>query len=332
MRKPIVIALAVLSLSCATPRFTAAAGTVKVAVPNRGAWDTSYTELGLQQGFFQKQGLDVQIVHVADEASLEQALISGTADIAVAAGFADILAAWVKGAPLRIISPEATGAPDVFWFAKMGGPVASITDLHGQTVGFSAPGSLSNFILLTRLKEAGIDDVRLVPIGAADNGYPLVLNAQLDASWSAPPALVQYLIAGEIRVIARGNDSPQVRNETVRVNAVNANFLTAHRSAVLGFLKAYKKSVDWAYSGEPALEAYAKLSGQGLELVEYTVKQFASKTAAQLDEIKGEDRVLAEPLAAKRIRSALTHKDIRGVYDFVLSEAPDRARKKPHAK
>jgi len=61
----------------------------------------------------------------------------------------------------------------------------------------------------------------------------------------AVPVAVQYLIAGEIRVIARGNDSPQVQNETVRVNAVNADFLAAHRSAVLGFLKAYKKSIDW---------------------------------------------------------------------------------------
>src|ERR1700751_3759753 len=63
VRNPIAIALAVLSLSCAPPRFIAAAETVKVAVPNRGVWDTSYTELGLQQGFFKEQGLDVQIIH-----------------------------------------------------------------------------------------------------------------------------------------------------------------------------------------------------------------------------------------------------------------------------
>jgi NitT/TauT family transport system substrate-binding protein len=312
-----LIAIALTAFLCATPHFVAASEILNVAVPDRGAWDSSYTEFGLQQGFFKEEGLDVRITYVADQAALESVLVSGKVDIAVGAGFADILGAWVHGAPLKIISPEATGAPDIFWFAKVGGPVARMTDLHGQAVGFSAPGSLSNFILLTLLEEAGVDDARLVPIGAADNGYWQVLNAQLDASWSAPPDLVQYLIADEIRVIARGNDSPQVRNETVRVNAANAKFLAAHRSAVLGFLRAYKKSVDWAYSGRPALEAYAKLSGQGLELVEYTVKNFASQTTAQFDEIKGEDRVLAEALAAKRIPHALTHQDIEGVYDFV---------------
>jgi hypothetical protein len=38
---------------------------------------------------------------------------------------------------------------------------------------------------------------------------------------------------------------------------------------------------------------------------------------AQIDQIKGEDRVLAQALAAQRMPHALTHEDIEGVYDFV---------------
>jgi NitT/TauT family transport system substrate-binding protein len=216
------------------------------------------------QGFFKEQGLDLEITHTKGGASNEKAPISGKVDIAVATGFLGILAAYVRGAPVRIISPESTGAPDLFWYAKIAGPIASMVDLHGQSVGF------------------------------------------------------KELVSGEVRIIARGNDSPEVRNETVRVNAVNANFLAAHRSAVIRFLRAYKKSVDWAYSGEPALEAYAKLSDQPIDLVKYAVKEFASKAANELDEIKGEDRVLAEALAAKRIAHAVTHDDTKGVYDFML--------------
>ncbi len=106
----------------------------------------------------------------------------------------------------------------------------------------------------------------------------------------------------------------------MRVNAVNANFLKAHRSAVVGFMKAYKESVEFAYSGEAALEAYAKLSDQPIALVKYYVPKFQSKAADQLDAIKGEDRVLAEALAAKRIPKPMTHDDIKGIYDFVLQQ------------
>jgi len=302
------------------PAVAGAAETVKVAIPQRGAWDTSFTELGVGQGFFQKQGLDIQITYTQGGASNEQAVISGSVDIGVGTGFLGIIAAYVKGAPVRIISPEATGAPDIFWYVKADSPIKSMKDLHGKTVSFSEPGSSSNLILLTLLQQAGVSDAKVLPVGAAPNGLPQVMTGQIDASWSTPPTGLKELKANEIRIIARGNDSPDVKNETVRVNAVNLNFLQAHRAAVVGFTKAYKESVDWAYSGEPALEAYAKLSNQPLEQVKYAVKEFQSKDQDQIDAIKGEDRVLEEALAAKRIPHAMTHDDIKGVYDFVLKQ------------
>ena len=56
------------------------------------------------------------------------------ADIAVAAYFPDVVAAWIEGAPIKIISPEATGAPDIFWFSRAGGPIHRIEDLHGSII------------------------------------------------------------------------------------------------------------------------------------------------------------------------------------------------------
>lgn len=320
MRK--LIAIALTTLLCATPRLAAAAGFVNVAVPDQGAWDSSYTELGVEQGFFKKEGLEVRVSYVKGETALERALITGKADIAVGAGFADVLEAWYRGAPIRIISPESTGRPDIFWFAKIVGAVASMRDLHGQAVGYSNPGSVDYLILRTLLKEAGVDDARLVPVGSAGAGYPQVLGAQLAASWSKPPSNVNYLIAGEIRVIGRADDSPEIRNETLRVNVTSAKFLADHRSAVIAFLRGYKRSVDWAYSSESALDGYAKLSAQPLDVAKYIFKEFASREAGQIDQIKGEDLVLAQAFAAKRIPIALTHKDISGVYDLVLKLAP----------
>jgi NitT/TauT family transport system substrate-binding protein len=300
--------------------FAVAGETIRVVVPDRGAWNTSYTEFGRQQGFFREQGLDVEISYVADEASLEQALTSGEADIAVAAGFPDVLAAWTRNAPIKVISPQETGAPDIFWVAKMDTAVTSMRDLHGQAVGFSAPGSLDHLVLLTLLREAGVDDARLLPIGYADNGMLMVLNFELQASWGGPVSAVKDLSSGEDRVIGRANDSPQIRNETVRVNVANANFLAAHRASVLGFLKGYKKSVDWAYSDPAALQAYAKLADVSVEFAKYIVNGFATREAAQLDEIKGEDTALAQALASGRIAAPMTHDDIKGVYDLVLKD------------
>jgi NitT/TauT family transport system substrate-binding protein len=317
--KKITAVVAALALS-GIPAIAFATDTVKVAIPQRGAWDTSFTELGIGQGFFQKRGLDVEITYTQGGASNEQAVISGSVDIAVATGFLGILAAYVKGAPVRIISPEATGAPDIFWYVKADSPIKSMKDLHGKTVSFSEPGSSSNLILLTLLREAGVSDAKTVAVGAAPNGLPQVMTGQIDASWSTPPTGLQQLQSHEIRIIARGNDSAEVKRETVRVNAVNLNFLKAHPADVLAFMQAYKESVAWGYSGEPALEAYAKLSDQPLEQVRYAYKTFQTKDEDQIDRIDGEKQVLAQALAAKRIPHAMTHNDIKGVYDLVLNK------------
>ena len=59
---------------------------LKVAVPQRGAWDAGLTELGKRGGIFKKHGLDVEILYTQAGPESIQALIGGSIDIAVAAG------------------------------------------------------------------------------------------------------------------------------------------------------------------------------------------------------------------------------------------------------
>src|ERR1700722_8744730 len=149
------------------------AETLKLAVPQRGSWGTSYADLGIRQGFFKAAGLDIEITYTEGGASNEQAVISGSVDIAIETGFLGIIAAYVKGAPVRVISPASTGAPEVFWYAKAGGGIKSLKDAHGKSVGFSNPGSSSNLILLQLLKEAGGPEAETVPGGAPPHRVPV---------------------------------------------------------------------------------------------------------------------------------------------------------------
>jgi len=315
MRKTTVVAAAI--LTAALPGL-AAAESLKVAVPIRGAWGTAYTEFGVRQGFFKAEGLDIDITYTQGGASNEQALISGSVSIAVATGYMGILSAYVKGAPVRIISAEATGAPDMFWYAKATSGIKSMKDLHGKTVAFSNPGSSSNLVLQTLLQENHVADAKMVSIGAAPNGLPQVMTGQLDAAWSVPPTGLKELTAKEIVIIAHGNDSDAVRKETVRVNAVNLDWFMDHRDTATRFLRAYAKSVDWAYSGAPAYQQFATMSGESVADVEYMVKTFQSPEQDQVLHIQGTQRVLDEALAAKRIPKPMAPDDVKGVYDFLI--------------
>src|SRR5512143_3146112 len=95
--------------------FGAAAGAsaedkVKLAVGQRGNWDTSISEVGQRAGIFKKHGLELELVYTQGAGETQQAVISGSVDIGVAAGVMGVLSAYSKCAPVRVIGAERTGA------------------------------------------------------------------------------------------------------------------------------------------------------------------------------------------------------------------------------
>src|SRR5262245_32416032 len=70
----------------------AAQDALKVAVPQRGAWDAGIAELGRRGGIFKKHGLDLEILYTQAGPESIQALIAGSVDIATAAGVSALLA------------------------------------------------------------------------------------------------------------------------------------------------------------------------------------------------------------------------------------------------
>ena len=57
--------------------------------------------------------------------------------LGVAVGTIGAIAAFSKGAPVRIIGAEATGAAD-YWYAKTSSPIKTLKDLTGKnTIAFS---------------------------------------------------------------------------------------------------------------------------------------------------------------------------------------------------
>ena len=105
MRRQIVLAAA-LGLFA----FDAAlAETLKVALPQKGNWDTSIVEYGVKAGLFKDAGLDIDISYTQGGAATVQAVISGSVDVAMQTGLLGLIGAYAKGAPVRVISPAITG-------------------------------------------------------------------------------------------------------------------------------------------------------------------------------------------------------------------------------
>src|SRR6476620_10268488 len=104
------IAAACAALALFGGESASAQGTLKLAVGQRGNWDTSVAEVGQRAGIFKKHGLSLEILYTQGGGETQQAVLSGSVDIGVAAGIMGVLSAYSKNAPVRILGAETTGA------------------------------------------------------------------------------------------------------------------------------------------------------------------------------------------------------------------------------
>jgi NitT/TauT family transport system substrate-binding protein len=74
-----------MALMLVGPATAAGEGTLNLAVGQRGNWNTSVSEVGQRAGIFQKHGLILEIVYTNGAGETQQAVISGSVDIGVAA-------------------------------------------------------------------------------------------------------------------------------------------------------------------------------------------------------------------------------------------------------
>ena len=157
----------------------AQAETMKLAVGQRGTWDTSVAEIGVRGGIFQKHGLELEILYTQGGGETQQAVISGSVDVGVAAGMMGVLAAFAKGAPVRIIGSEMTGATEMFFYVPAKSKIQSLKDIGTGTIGYSTNGSSTHGVVTALVKQY---DLKAQPVATGSQSATLtqVLSGQID--------------------------------------------------------------------------------------------------------------------------------------------------------
>jgi NitT/TauT family transport system substrate-binding protein len=314
MLKTILAALAVWMAATSTGF---AQEKLKVAIPQRGFWDSSWVEFGQAAGFFKEAGLDIEVFYTDGGAQTLTAAVSGSVDIALSNGSLGVVGAYVKGAPIKVISAEMTGATELYWWVKADSPYKTLKDVpEGKTIAFSSPGSSSNLILLALLRQNG-SKAKPVATGGVPGTTTQVMTGQIDIGWSVVPLGLQDVQEGKRRIIARANDVVEMRNQTIRVNIVNSEILKTRRAAITKFMEVYAKSIDWAYSNPQAIEIFAKNMKVPVAVAKQGVDEYYPKAAMQMGEIRDLERTLKDALDYKFIPAPKTVKDIEGMIDIV---------------
>lgn len=271
--------------------------TLKLAVGQRGNWDTSVSELGQRAGIFKKYGLALEIVYTQGAGETQQAVISGSVDIGVAVGIMGVLSAYSKGAPVRIIGAETTGAADLYWYVKADSPIKNLKDSEGKTLAYSTNGSSTHGIVTAFMKQYGLK-AKPTSTGGPPGTLTQVMSGQIDIGWAAPPFGLDQLDQKQIRVIASGNDAAVFNGQTVRLLTSTAPVLQSRKPVIERYMKAYRETVDWMYT-DAALKVYAEWLNISPAKAKRSRDDFFPKEAINPDRIVGLDTIVKDAVELK---------------------------------
>jgi NitT/TauT family transport system substrate-binding protein len=276
---------------------------VKMTIGQRGNWDTSITHLGEKAGIFKKHGLQLEMIYTSGSGETLQPVIAGGVDLGLAVG-----AAYAKGAPVRIIGAQATGAAD-YWYAK-NPSIKTLKDTNGHTIAFSTNGSSTNSVV-----RAFIDEFKLTAKPQATGNPSATLTAvmtdQVDVGWASPPFGLKEMEEDKIHLVARATDATLVRGQTIRVLVANADVLAKRKDVIERFMKAYRESIDYMYSSNPqVITDYAEFAKVPEPMAKRVRDEFFPMSLVNPDKIHGLDSLIPEAVNLKFIPGPLSKEQI----------------------
>jgi NitT/TauT family transport system substrate-binding protein len=284
--------------------------TLKIAIGQRGNWDTAVPELGQRAGIFKKHGLVLELLYTQGGGETMQAVISNSVDVGVAAGTLGVLGAFAKGAPVRIIGAQSTGASD-FWYARSDSKLQSIKDADANTtIAYSTNGSSTNSVVLGFIRQYGLK-AKAVATGSPPATFTQVMSGQIDVGWSSPPFAFDALEKKDIRILARANDIPAIRDQSVRTLISNVQTLARKPDAMSRFMSAYRETIDYMYADPGAAAAYAEFAGTTEAAAKRIRDEFFPKALLDPDRISGMDALMGDAVTFKAIPMPLTDDQLR---------------------
>ncbi|MFY9599374.1 MAG: ABC transporter substrate-binding protein [Pseudolabrys sp.] len=282
---------------------------VKMTIGQRGNWDTAITHLGEKAGIFKKHGLQLEMIYTSGSGETLQPVIAGGVDLGLAVGTLGAMAAYSKGAPVRIVGAQATGAAD-YWYAK-NPAIKTLKDTNGYTIAYSSNGSSTHSVVRAFIDEYKLTGTKTQTTGSPSATLTAVMTDQVDVGWASPPFGLKEIEDGKIHIVAKATDASLVRGQTIRVLVANAKVLEDRRDVLDRFMRAYRESIDYMYSDDPqVIKDYAEFVRVPEAMAKRVRDEFFPKSLVNPDQIQGLDTLIPEAVNLKFIPTPLSKEQV----------------------
>lgn len=299
---------AVIAASMAVTLQAPAAETVKLAIGQRGIWETAIPHIGEKAGIFRRQGIELDLLYTQGGGETLPVVISGSVDVGLGVGIMGVLRAYSQGAPVRIVGASITGNAD-YWYSAATSAIRTLKDTDGKTFAYSTNGSSSHMYVLAFIKQYGLRG-KPVPTGGAAATFTQVMLGQIDVGWASPPFGLSSIDEGKIRIIARATDAAVVRDQTVRVLISNADTVRNRKAVLARFMNAYRETIEYMFNSPEALKHYAEFASISEGLAKRVRDDFYSKDMLWPYRLGGLDAIMADAVTLNFLRVPLSKEQV----------------------
>lgn len=233
--------------------------------------------VAIEKGYFEEQGIEVELRRFDSGARMVAPLGSGQLDVGSGGISAGLFNAIADGVGLRIVADKARVVPPGFVSLLVrkelvdNGNYENYPDLEGLTVAVPAKGVITGFQLQAFLEEGGLtfDDIRLEEIGFADQ-IPALANGSIDAAISIEPSTTKAVESGAAVRVAR---TPEVLGGGYQTSGIlYSDAFAQEQDLATRYMTAYLKGVRFY---NDALDNGRLAGAEGDEVAQILVKHTA---------------------------------------------------------
>lgn len=192
-----------------------------------------------QEKLFNKNGLNVELLHIPSSSRAIQAILAGEIAVSFMDG-SNAAQANLKGANLALVA----GATNRQVFSLMAKPeIKKISDLRGRKIGITRVGSSTHTSALYALGSAGLrtTDYQILPLVEVPNIFTALAAGQIDAGIMSPPTNARAKKAGFVELMNIAKEGPEFVSVAV---GTSRSFIKANEDVVRRVVRAYAEGVQ----------------------------------------------------------------------------------------
>jgi ABC-type nitrate/sulfonate/bicarbonate transport system substrate-binding protein len=244
MRRAASLAAAALAFASLAAAPAYAGDKVTVGKGQDFAWTFTPVDIGIETGLWKKYGFDeVKIVAFAGDAKVQQAMIAGDIDFAVAGGPGMAFSA--KGASSKAVAAFAGAPRNLSVAVGYDSKIASVAELRGKKLAVSTAGSLSDWLgkRLAVVEGWGEGGVTTVAMGGLQPRMAAIKTGQIDGMVMATEVVYTLEDKKELKPLLNFGDV--VKDFITHVIFARDDVIAKNPDEVRRFVNGFFAILDW---------------------------------------------------------------------------------------